>query len=87
MRLSSTHRAPARPLAEHIGRRLLLLRDAERWTLREVAERSGLSTSFVCEVENGHCFPGVDTPMKLATCFGVTLDYFVAEFQEAASDA
>ena len=86
MRLSSTHRAPTRPLAEHIGRRLLLLRDAERWTLREVAARSGLSCSFVCALENGHCFPGVDTLLKLATCFGVTLDYFVSEFQEGSSD-
>jgi transcriptional regulator with XRE-family HTH domain len=36
-----------------VGERLRLIRTARRCTLREVAERAGLSESFLSQVERG----------------------------------
>jgi XRE family aerobic/anaerobic benzoate catabolism transcriptional regulator len=41
------------PLLEALGRRARALRTAHGWTLREVAERSGLSARFLVQLESG----------------------------------
>jgi len=66
--------------AEHvaltIAKRCAKLREERNLSLQEVADRAGLSKSHVWELEQGRSRnPTVDTAVRLARAFGVTLDY------------
>jgi len=49
------------PLAEHIGNQLLKCRQEKQLAMRKLAEISGLSVSFVCDLENGIMQPSAET--------------------------
>lgn len=38
---------------------------------KELAERSGISQSFLCDIEQGRCKPSIDTAVKLAQILDV----------------
>jgi len=62
MRLTNPNqRAPSKrtrsPLAVHIGQQFFKKRDAEKLTMREVAEAAGFSSAFICQLENGQSMP------------------------------
>jgi transcriptional regulator with XRE-family HTH domain len=48
-------------------------------TLKEVHERTGLSVSFLSEVERGKTNPSVETLKKLANCYNVPVSELVPE--------
>ena len=56
-----------------VGTRLRAIRIARRRTLREVAERAGLSESFLSQVERGRASASIESLRKIADGLGVTM--------------
>lgn len=57
------------------GRKLRLLRQARRLTLKELAEQLGyVSHGYISEIESGRKPPTVELALKVALFFGVTTD-------------
>jgi XRE family aerobic/anaerobic benzoate catabolism transcriptional regulator len=61
---------PAEPLLAALGRRARHLRQQQRLTLRALADRSGLSTRFLMDVEAGRGNISVRRLAELATALG-----------------
>src|SRR5438105_262754 len=61
------------PSEPHAFWRLKRLRELKNLTLEEIAERSGLTTSYVSKVERGLSVPSIATAMKLADAFDVAV--------------
>ena len=59
--------------APALGARLRALRAARGWSLAEVAEKSGLSVSFLSAVERGQSRISVGNLFKLADAYGTTV--------------
>ena len=56
-----------------IGDRLRAFRDAKNLTQGDIERRSGLKSSYISRVENGHTVPAVETSEKLAPALEVPL--------------
>lgn len=71
--------APARntELASKLGRKLKELRKASGLTREQGAVFSGISYGGLEGIEGGEGFPRIDTIMRLAHLYGVTLDELV----------
>lgn len=66
------------PAAQPFGIYLRDLRRARRLTLREVEERSGVSNSYLSQVENGHIRqPSPHVLQKLAEAYGVAYEHLM----------
>ena len=39
---------------------------------KELAEKAGISQSFLCDIEKGRCKPSIDTAVKLAQVLDVS---------------
>jgi transcriptional regulator with XRE-family HTH domain len=64
----------------NIGPRLRGRRQARGFSLRAVAERSGVTAAALSLIENGKNSPSVSTLKKVLTALGLTLaDFFAAE--------
>jgi transcriptional regulator with XRE-family HTH domain len=48
-----------------LGARVRRARKAKNWSLDKVAEKTGLSKSFLCEVENGRKYPRLETLQRM----------------------
>jgi len=59
-----------------IGERIRRRRRELGLTLRELADRTGVSVSFLSQVENNRCNPSLDSIHRIATALGVQLLYF-----------
>jgi transcriptional regulator with XRE-family HTH domain len=59
-----------------IGSKVRELRQKKRYTLQDVAAKTGLSKPFLSQIENDHAVPPVATLLKLARAFDVGLAYF-----------
>ena len=62
-----------------LGERLRLKRKKMGFTLKEVNERTGLSVSFLSEVEREKTNPSVETLKKLANCYDSKISELVPE--------
>lgn len=60
--------APAEP---SVGGRLRSLRRSRRLTLRQIAERAGLSESFLSQLERGHTGATVQSLQRIAAALGI----------------
>lgn len=56
-----------------IGGRVRAMRRNREWTLQEVANKSGLSVSYLSDIERGRTNPSMATAAKLAEVFGMEL--------------
>jgi transcriptional regulator with XRE-family HTH domain len=56
-----------------VGERLRAIRHLRRLTLRDVAERAGVSESFVSQVERGKASPSVASLQRLAGALGMAV--------------
>jgi len=65
--------APESAAEIDVGERLREIRTARRCTLREVAERAGLSESFLSQVERGRASASIESLRKIADGLGVTM--------------
>ena len=61
-----------------LGLRLRGLRDERGWTLKQLAERSGLSISYLSEIEQGRKYPKPEKLLALAGGLSVAYDELVA---------
>jgi transcriptional regulator with XRE-family HTH domain len=62
----------------NLGEKLRLLRKSTReLTLVEVAEKTGLSVSFLSDLERGQTRPSLDTLEKLSNFFGVNVNELI----------
>lgn len=74
----------AEDVAATIAKRCVALRVQHDLSLQEVADRAGLSKSHIWELEQGRARnPTVDTAVRLARAFGVSLDYMTGLSENA----
>jgi transcriptional regulator with XRE-family HTH domain len=64
-------------IPETFGRRVADCRDRRGWTQKRLADASGLSVTFLSELENDRRSPGADALLRLADALGASLDYLV----------
>ena len=62
--------------ALNLGGKVRELRQQKRYTLQDVAAKTGLSKPFLSQIENDHVVPPVATLLKLARALNVGLAYF-----------
>ncbi len=72
---------------EALGARLRQLRKANGWTLADVAARTGLSVSFLSDIERGRTSPSLDTLEKLAGVYGLPMSQVLRVEEEPSKDA
>lgn len=60
-----------------LGDKLRALREDRGLTLRELGEQSGLSLTYLSEIERGTVYPSLDTLKQLASFFNVPVSIFV----------
>lgn len=60
-----------------LGRRVADCRDRLGWKQKMLAEKAGLSVTFLSEVENDRRVPGTEALLALANALGSSLDYLV----------
>lgn len=65
-----------------IGTKVKELRMKHKYTLQDLANKTGLSKPFLSQIENNHVIPPVATLLKLAKALNVGLGYF---FQDEAT--
>ena len=70
------------PLACHIGIQLLKLRQKHQVTMREVGDQAGISTAYICEIENGQRSVGAAVLWKLSQAFDVPIGYWFKGYTE-----
>jgi transcriptional regulator with XRE-family HTH domain len=70
---------------QRIGRRVLELRQAHRYSLRDLARLSGLSPSFLSQVERGRGEPSISALKRIASALEVELLYFFSTTKDAES--
>ena len=58
------------------------LRKDKNCTQRELAEYLGYSTNIICEWENQRCEPKIETILRLADFFDVSIDYLLGRTDE-----
>lgn len=61
-----------------IGYKLHDLRKESGYTLIKVFDLTGVSASFLSEVENGKALPSVSTLVTLTNCYGINMSAFCA---------
>lgn len=66
-----------------LGRRIADCRDRLGLKQKELAEKAGLSVTFLSEVENDRRVPGTKALLGLANALGSSLDYLVKGIVEA----
>ena len=62
-----------------IGARIAFLRRQRRISLEELAQKSGLTKSFLSKLERGLSVPSISTAMALAKAFGLTVGQLMGE--------
>lgn len=67
-----------------LGRRVADCRERLGWTQKTLAEKAGLSVTFVSEIENDRRAPGTHALLSLADALGASLDYLVKGMPEVA---
>ncbi len=65
-------------LARSIGHTIRLLRQERKLTIKEFGERTGLSSPFLSQVENGRAMPSIVTLHRLAIALGTTAQALLA---------
>jgi transcriptional regulator with XRE-family HTH domain len=73
--------APGPNTPSELGQRLRALRTERQWSLMAVAEKSGLSVSFLSAVERGQSSISVASLFKLADAYGTTVPGLSPDYQ------
>ena len=72
-------------LEPNVGMRLRALREKQGWSLRELADRCGLSFNAISRIERGENSPTVSTLHSLATALNAPITAFFVESSEQAT--
>lgn len=57
------------------------IREEHNYSLRYVAAKAGISHQSIHYIESGHSRPTIHTLMKLADCYGITVDELIKRCQ------
>lgn len=63
----------------NVGQRIKSLRQLKKMTLRELAQRVGISISFLSDIENGRSNPSLERLMEIAEALDTTVSYLLGE--------
>lgn len=64
------------------GEKIRTVRERRALTLREVAERAGVSESLVSQIERNRVSPAIDTLLSLADALDIDLEYLFSDFKK-----
>jgi transcriptional regulator with XRE-family HTH domain/quercetin dioxygenase-like cupin family protein len=64
------------------GEKLRSVRERRSLTLREVAERAGVSESLVSQIERNLVNPAIDTLLSLADALNLDFEYLFADYRQ-----
>lgn len=67
------------------GEKLRSVRERRGLTMREVAEKAGLSESLISQIERNRVSPAIDTLLNLVEVLDVDLEYLFADFRKERS--
>jgi transcriptional regulator with XRE-family HTH domain len=60
-----------------IGKRLRFLRREKNYSLRKLAQLTGLSHSFICDIEQGRCNPSIENLRVIASALESKAEFFL----------
>ncbi|MDR1587492.1 MAG: XRE family transcriptional regulator [Treponema sp.] len=63
------------------GEKIRTVRERRSLTLREVAEKAGVSESLVSQIERNKVSPAIDTLLALADALDIDLEYLFADYR------
>ncbi len=69
----------------HFGEKLRLVRERKKLTMREVAERAGVSESMVSQIERNKVSPALDTLLSLVDVLEIDIEYLFADYKRERS--
>lgn len=81
-RVGETGRSSRRKDRINIGPAVRVRRKELKLTLKELADRSGLSVAFISQVERGKTAPSIISLLQISEALGVNVNYFVEATQE-----
>lgn len=67
------------------GQRLREQRKAKGWTLEQFAEKAGLSTNYMGDLERGNKAPSLDTFIRIVEVLDVSADTLIRDSVASAS--
>lgn len=67
-----------------IGQRIRAVRKEKKWTLEDLKERTGLSVSFLSDIERGVSNPSLKRLKEIAEGLNVSVSYLLGETEEKA---
>lgn len=62
------------------------LREQRGWAQKDLAAESGISRVMIGKYERGEAVPSIEAAKKIASAFGVSLDYLAGEGINASFD-
>lgn len=62
-----------------IGKKLSFLRREKNYSLRKLAQLTGLSHSFICDIEQGRCNPSIENLRLIASALEIKADFFLRD--------
>ncbi|MBS3937701.1 MAG: helix-turn-helix domain-containing protein [Peptococcaceae bacterium] len=65
-----------------IGVRLKQLREGQGLTAALLADKAGVSSGLISQIENSYTIPSLDTLERLADSLGTTVHYFLLQYEE-----
>lgn len=71
---------------KYIGNNLTKLRASRSLMQEALGKHIGLTPSAISNIEKSSSYPSVDTLIRIANFFGVTLDYLSSDFNENEFD-
>ena len=69
----------------NFGEKIREVRERRSLTLREVAEKAGVSGSLVSQIERNRVSPAIDTLLALADALDLDLEYLFADYRRERS--
>ena len=69
-----------------MGMRIKALRKEKKYTLKQLAEETGLSIGFLSQLERGMSSIAVDSLAKIASILGVSLSTFFSDAEALSQD-
>ncbi|GHV93304.1 transcriptional regulator [Spirochaetia bacterium] len=72
-------------ISYRFGEKIRAIRERRALTLREVAEKAGVSESMVSQIERNRVSPAIDTLLSVADALDLDLEYLFADYRRDRS--
>lgn len=67
----------------HFGDKLRVIREKKKLTLKEIANKIGVSESLISQIERNKVSPAIDTLLKIAGVLELDLEYLFSDFKKS----